>query len=407
MADVTTTVHRITRAALAELDAGEVARTATQEVARAIGAQVGALFLGSASNVRREALVTNDIVGPLEAPSSLRLDPVTAGSGVRSADIMSDVGRGAAEEDLDWLEAAKPDWVPRSYLACPVFSRSGAVVGRFIFASREPGHFSDRDQEILEGVAGQVAVVLENALLLQQAQKAIRMRDEFLNIASHELKTPLTVLKGYALLLARRLRSGAVSTADVVGVAEELAAASERLDQLVNDLLDTSRIRTERLELRRSLIDVRRLVDSVVARFRQPNADTHEFVLDLEEGVVGYWDESRIDQVLTNLVSNAVRYSPDGGVVSVSVSRVDDNIYIEVRDQGIGIALDQQAQLFEPFKRLHADKRIVDGTGLGLYISQQIVARHDGSMSVESELNSGATFSVRLPMSLPTAVPES
>ncbi|MCC6237154.1 MAG: HAMP domain-containing histidine kinase [Dehalococcoidia bacterium] len=396
--DVLRTVDAIGRTALTQPD--DLARRVTSDVARAVGAQVGALFLGTAPEVRLAALATADSLAGLTAPD-IRTEVLPTAPVVLSADISLD----PVDEDIEWLRRFAPGWVPRSYLAHEVRSAPGGrILGRFVFASGERGQFSERDQDVVAGVSAQVSVALENALLLEETQRAIRHRDEFLSIASHELKTPLTVLKGYALLLARRLRSGAVSATDVAGVAEELAAASERLDQLVNDLLDTSRIRTRRLELRPTLIDVRRLVESVVARFQQPNAGTHEFILEVEAGLVGFWDEGRVDQVLTNLVSNAVRYSPDGGLVRVVVERMADDVHIAVTDEGIGIPLERQSQLFEPFQRLHADKRIVDGTGLGLYISQQIVGQHGGSLSVESAANAGATFTVRLPMALPGVV---
>ena len=398
--EILVTVDTISRSARAELEQTDLAQRVTSDLTRAIGAEVGALFLGPGPETRLAALCAPDSAGLLPH-GALGTEFMLTRTVVMSSDISIDPG----DEDIDWLKRAVPEWSPRSYLAYPIMSRAGGALGRFVFASSERDQFSVRDREIIEGVTAQVGVAFENLLLTEQAEKAIRHRDEFLSIASHELKTPLTVLKGYALLLARRLRAGSVSAADVAGVADELAGASERLDQLVNDLLDTSRIRTERLGLKPTLIDVRRLVESVVARFEQPHAGTHEFSVEFSDGLVGFWDESRIDQVLTNLVSNAVRYSPDGGLVRVVAQRVADEVHFTVADQGIGIPEERQGQLFEPFQRLHADRRIVDGTGLGLYISQQIVERHGGAMHVESASNAGSTFTVRLPMSLPDPAP--
>lgn len=399
-ASVLQALHGIGRVALTELKQEALAEQVASELARETGAQVGVVLLGAGSNARLAGFSAPGASGtlPLAVGAEAQTTPRSKRRSQRSVE--------ATDEDTQWLDRVAVGWTPRSCLAYGIESRDGVVLGRVILASGERDHFSNRDRDVVEAVVRQVAPAFENALLLEESKTAIRHRDEFLNIASHELKTPLTVLKGYALLLARRLRSGTVSVADIAGVAEELANASERLDQLVNDLLDTSRIRTERLELRLTLIDVSRLVQSVVARFRQPKTGTHDFQLELNEGLVGYWDENRIDQVLTNLLSNAVRYSPDGGLVRVSVQRVDDDVLFTVTDEGIGIPVERQGQLFEPFVRLHNDKRIVDGTGLGLYISDQIVKRHGGSVHVQSEASSGATFTVRLPMSLPDAVSE-
>jgi signal transduction histidine kinase len=113
---------------------------------------------------------------------------------------------------------------------------------------------------------------------------------------------------------------------------------------------------------------------------------------------VGNWDPGRIDQVLTNLISNAVKYSPDGGEVHVSVREVDDEVRVAVRDEGIGIAKRDQSEVFQPFRRLHADARVITGTGLGLYISSQIVARHGGSIDLVSRPGEGSTFTVHLPL---------
>jgi signal transduction histidine kinase len=145
------------------------------------------------------------------------------------------------------------------------------------------------------------------------------------------------------------------------------------------------------------------LAATVLERF--DDEEGHTLILDAPEPVVGNWDPGRLDQVLTNLISNAVKYSPDGGEVHVSVREADDEVRVAVRDQGIGIAKRDQSEVFQPFRRLHADARVITGTGLGLYISSQIVARHGGSIDLESHPGEGSTFTVRLPLLPETAAP--
>ncbi|MFN8638595.1 MAG: GAF domain-containing sensor histidine kinase [Dehalococcoidia bacterium] len=390
-------VHQIADRALAEGDGDRAAWTALVQTACAVQSDLAGLFTPPVEGGRLlslKELIGFDAPGgvaeslPISAEIVITSDPRP----VRILPLRPD-----SEEETDWLRCGGiTDLCVQAYLAVPVISRSGTVVGRMIFARRAAEPFTEHDELLARGVADRLATVLENASLLRRAQDAIRVRDEFLNIASHELKTPLTVLKGYSILFARRLRRGDLAAEDAAQAADELARASERLDALVNDLLDTSRIRVGRLHLQPAMVDGCNLVRAVVARFKDEAA--HEFVLDLSEPVVGLWDEARLDQVLTNLVSNAVRYSPGGGSVHVSARQIEGYAEFCVLDEGIGVPPERIDELFQPFSRLHADPRIVHGTGLGLYLSQQIVQRHEGTLTVVSELNRGSAFTVRLPV---------
>ena len=172
-----------------------------------------------------------------------------------------------------------------------------------------------------------------------------------------------------------------------------------RLEELVADLLDASRIQQGRLELRPEPMDLAALARRVLERFEQApeRGEHHALELDVPEPVVGTWDPARLDQVITNLVSNALKYAPDGGVVRLRVRRGERDAELSVSDQGIGIAPEELAQLFQPFARGALARDSTGGTGLGLYISAQIVERHGGTIAVESEPGQGSTFTVRLP----------
>ncbi len=233
-----------------------------------------------------------------------------------------------------------------------------------------------------------------------EAEAAIGMRDEFLGVASHELRTPLTVVMGYAETLAGRARRGTLDPAASVHVFDDLRMHAQRLDSLVGDLLDTSRIQQGRLMLEPTRVHLNDLVATVVERFKRSGEVTeqHELCLEAPSEIIGLWDEPRLDQVLTNLISNALKYSPDGGRVTVTLASDPDQALICVADHGLGIAENRLGDLFQPFSRVHSDRRLVNGTGLGLYIAAQLVERHQGTITVDTELGVGTTFTVALPL---------
>ncbi|MBI3969161.1 MAG: GAF domain-containing protein, partial [Chloroflexi bacterium] len=253
-------------------------------------------------------------------------------------------------------------------------------------------------------IAGAVSV-FRDAAPLREAERA---KDQFLSIASHELKTPLTSLKGFAQLLQRALlQPDQIDRARAIRYSESVLRQSDRLAELVNDLLDVSRIQSGRLELDRRLTDLARLAGDVLDRCRGQSTSTsgrsgrqHEFVLDVPpEPLTGCWDESRLDQVLTNLVTNAIKYSPDGGEIRVRLWREDDEARVSVSDQGIGIPNDQFEGLFLPFARArNAQAQHFSGFGLGLYISRDIALRHGGRLWVASVEGEGSTFYLALPL---------
>ena len=242
-----------------------------------------------------------------------------------------------------------------------------------------------------------------------QAEETARAREEFLSIASHELKTPLTTLKGSAQLLERQLDKPALARDALTRSLDRLLGQVDRLEALIGDLLDASRLQQSRLALRLEAVDLAGLARQVVERFLPAveEAAAHTLVLDAPAPVVGRWDADRLDQVLTNLVSNALKYSPQGGEVRVAVRAVrravqaGEEAEITVRDQGVGIPPAEQATLFEPFVRGSAARGIAVGTGLGLYITARFVARHGGTIAVESAPGRGSTFTVRLPLAPP------
>jgi PAS domain S-box-containing protein len=299
--------------------------------------------------------------------------------------------------DQRW-DSVFEDGDQRLALVVPLRTR-GKVFGAIIFVSA-PGISSyDAEQIALaHELVRRGALAIENARLYREAQQAARAREEFLSIASHELKTPLTSVKASAQLLSRRLEREGLTGARLTNVTGHLHREIARLETLVADLLDATRIQQGRLELRPARADLAQIAADVIARFEHApeRGEQHTLRLDAPAPVAGVWDAARLDQVLTNLVSNALKYSPDGGDVLMRVFTEDDEAVVTVHDHGIGISAEEQARLFQPFSRGDIARQSVGGTGLGLYIAAQIVDQHGGSISIDSEAGKGSVFTVRL-----------
>jgi PAS domain S-box-containing protein len=240
----------------------------------------------------------------------------------------------------------------------------------------------------------------ERTRLLDDLRAAVRMRDEFLSIASHELKTPLTSLK-----LQTQMRQRSVHRGDQTDFSLERlrtmfegdARHIERLTRLIDDMLDISRISTGKLNLQPEAFDLCDVAKDVVERYRPQFEDARcPVAVQCCDPVRGTWDRFRIEQVIANLLTNAAKYGASKPVL-VSISREENLARLMVKDQGIGIARENQERIFQRFERAISANEI-SGLGLGLYIVKQIVDMHGGSIRVESELNKGSTFIVDLPL---------
>ncbi|MBX3125739.1 MAG: response regulator [Polyangiaceae bacterium] len=225
-----------------------------------------------------------------------------------------------------------------------------------------------------------------------ELRRALEARDELLAIAAHELRTPLTALKLRVQSLQRLVEADEPARRKVEGAARQC----DRLERLLDDLLDVSRITLGQFELQLQDTDLSALVCEVVERTREEAAAAGvALTADVTPGVTGRWDRLRLEQLLTNLVCNAVKYG-DSKPAQVVLTADGENANLSVRDNGIGISAADCSRIFERFERT-AQSRDLDGLGLGLYIARQIVRAHRGSIQVESELGAGATFLVTLP----------
>ena len=255
----------------------------------------------------------------------------------------------------------------------------------------------------VEDFALRCAVAFDNARLYQQAQEAVQLRDQFVAIASHELRTPVTSIRGYAQLIERQAARGNLDAARVTRQTAQIVTQATRLTTLIGDLLDASRIQQGRLDLQLARCDLAALAREVFSAFKTaPERTTdHTLILDADEVVVGRWDRGRLDQVLTNLLSNALKYSPEGGEVRLHVGKSGEQARVTVSDQGIGIPPEEQRTLFQPFSRGGAAHGRISGTGLGLYIVRQIVEGHGGTVTITSARQRGSTFTITLPLGDP------
>jgi two-component system sensor histidine kinase/response regulator len=231
-----------------------------------------------------------------------------------------------------------------------------------------------------------------------EAQAASKRKDEFMSIASHELKTPLASMKAYVQLLDRTL----TKDERVKGYLDRTLAQINKLNSLIVDLLDTSRIENGRLKFNESLFNFNELLKESVEMISQIYPD-HKIRVSGESNVLVKGDETRLEQVILNYMTNAIKYSPDIRELELHSSVQDNFLIVSVRDFGIGIPKENQADVFRKFYRVEGPARRFQGLGVGLYICYEIIRRHNGKCWLESEAGKGSTFYFSLPVANPIA----
>jgi signal transduction histidine kinase len=279
----------------------------------------------------------------------------------------------------------------RSWMCVPLRWRD-TVIGTLSLAStRAERSYSSADVAFAEEVAIRVAMAIENSQLYRRAQAAIRIREDFVSIASHELKTPLTPLKLQLASLQRRLPEDRKTLMDRLAVADRQV---DKIEELVSQLLDVSKIAAGRFDLQPQWVDLGRIAERVIERFAS-HAPGRESPFRLKGAARAYLDPFRIEQLVTNLVSNAMKYG-EGKPIEIELSADEERARLTVRDHGIGIGTREQARIFERFERAVSSNEY-GGFGLGLWIARQVVEASGGKISVASELGKGAEFTVVLP----------
>jgi PAS domain S-box-containing protein len=294
--------------------------------------------------------------------------------------ILGKIRRGQSFKHFETVRVKKNgEVIPVSLSVSPIRDGTGRVVGA---------------AKIARDISEQRRNQAERERLYKEAQEAARAREEFLSVAGHEMRTPLTSLQFQLHLVQKRLESGQPEKA-VEGLVRA-SAQLQRLSRLTEELLDVTRITAGRLTLELEEVDLGELVAEIAERLGESVARTgSELRIVAPSGVTGLWDRSRLEQVATNLLSNAVKFG-GGKPITVGVESDAGGARLTVRDEGIGISSADQTRIFERFERA-VSKQSYGGLGLGLWISQQIVAAHGGRIHVESEPGEGSTFRVDLP----------
>jgi signal transduction histidine kinase len=289
----------------------------------------------------------------------------------------------------------------------------GRTLGALVLVSADAQTSYDaEDLALAEDLAQRAALAAANAQLYTaergarqeaeaartEAEVALGARDKFLSIAAHELRTPLTALLGQAQLLERRITKYPEITERDLRSLSVVVNQAQRLDQLITTLFDLNRLQTGQITLRCAPCDLGELVARLVEELK-PTLNNHHFELDLpQEAVVIPCDELRLEQILQNLVQNAIKYSPDGGPIGIRIALDATIALLEVRDSGIGIPEESLPHLFEPyFRAANAERSVMQGLGVGLGIVKELVQLHGGTVSVRSAEGQGSTFTVRLP----------
>jgi len=270
--------------------------------------------------------------------------------------------------------------IPISVSVSPITDESGKVVGA---------------SKIARDISEQLSLQAERARHYEEVKALNARKDEFIGLASHELKTPLTSVAGYLEILSRMVTEEKGQL-----FLQKTRQQVKKLSALVDDLLDVTKIESGKLSFSEEQFDIRKVVEDVIELISHSNHQ-FQFVLNAEvDELFITGDPNRIEQVLTNLLTNAVRYSPGTDRIELFLSKDEECALIGVRDYGVGIPEDKLEEIFSRFYRVDETKSQASGLGLGLYLSQEIVSRHGGTIWAESETGKGSTFWVRLPIKL-------
>ena len=388
-----------------ERDERQVLRLATDEATALIGAQMGAMFF-NVHDRAGDAYMLHVVSGPAAAAFEGMRQP-------RATELFGPIFRGEAPIRLDDVSVdprfgrmgSQPPGHPpvRSFLAIPVVTRTGVVLGGLFFGHAERARFTDQHERLIGGLASQAATALENARLYEdlrasdeRARTAVRRKDEFLAVLGHELRNPLAPIVTAIELM--KLRDGAGVVAKERTVIERQVT---HLSRLVDDLLDLSRITSGKVVLDRRRIEIAAVVAEAVERV-SPLLEKHGHHLRVDVPATSLavdGDPDRLAQVVTNLLNNAAKYTRPPGHIEIRAARDGDEIVVEVRDDGQGIERTTLEAIFELFVQgTQALQRPDGGLGIGLALVKHLVGMHGGTVTADSAgQGQGSVFRVRLP----------
>ena len=423
-ADALRALNQIGQLISGELDLHKTVQAVTDAATEITGAHFGSFFYnilneeGASYMLYTLAGAPRDVFDRFPMPRATDLfGPTFRGEGVvRIADVKKDPRYGKSSPYYGMPDG---DLRVTSYLAVPVVSRSGEVLGGLFFGHPDPAVFTERDEVVVAGLASQAAVAMDNARLYEaakraraeaetaaaekerlyrQAEESSRLKDEFLATISHELRTPLSAILGWA----RMLRMGQLGPENSTKALETIERNARAQAQLVDDLLDVSRIITGKLRMDVQPADPNTFIDAAVEAVR-PAAEAKGVRVQkiIDTGPIAIpGDPVRLQQVVWNLLSNAIKFTPRGGRVQIQSQRVNSHLEIIVSDTGQGIAADFLPHVFDRFRQAdQKTSRQHGGMGLGLSIVRHLVELHGGTVRAASEGEGhGSTFTVMLPI---------
>jgi PAS domain S-box-containing protein len=422
--EIVETINRIGQLLSAELNQQTLVQSVTDAATELTGAQFGAFFY-NLENEEGASYMLYTLSGvPLEAFAHFPMP--------RATDMFGPTFRGEGtiridnvKEDARYGKNSPYHGMPQghlpvtSYLAVSVTSRSGEVIGGLFFGHSAAGVFTERHEQIIEGIASQVAIAMDNARLYDRAQRVIkereqllkreqearkqaeeasRAKDEFLGLISHEIRTPLNAILGWTSMLT----SAKLDPAAVASAIETIDRNARLQARLIEDMLDISRIMTGKLRLDAQPTDLTTVISGAVESLR-PAADAREIrvysVLDYGAGLV-LGDSMRLQQIIWNLLSNAIKFTPKGGSVKIYLERINSHLEVTVSDTGPGIDEEFLPFVFERFRQADSSTtKKYGGLGLGLSIVRQLVELHGGTVEAANRTDeTGTIFTVKLPV---------
>lgn len=422
--EVLETINRIGRLLSGELDLQKLVQAVTDAATGLTGAHFGSFFYnvldeqGASYMLYTLSGVPREKFDGFPMPRATQLfGPTFRGEGtIRIEDVRKDPRHGH-NPPYHGMPAGHLPVV--SYLAVPVISRSGEVIGGLFFGDPQPGVFTERHERIIEGLAAQAAIAMDNARLYDGAQQALREResllasekaarheaevanrakDEFLGLLSHELRNPLNAILGWTRLLA----GGQLDRSALARAVETIDRNAKLQARLIDDMLDVSRIVSGKLRLDAQPVDLTSVIHAAVDTSRSA-ADAKDIrlavVLDFGAGVV-LGDPVRLQQIIWNLLSNAIKFTPKHGLVQIQLERINSHVEISVSDTGPGIDDDFLPHVFERFRQADSSaSKKHGGLGLGLSIVRHLVEMHGGTVVAANRPDGpGAVFTVKLPL---------
>ncbi len=409
--EIIETVNKTGRMLSAELNLEKLVQSITDAATELAGAQIGAFFYNVLNEMGDSSMLHTFSGAPRERLAHFTLsrvteifDPTFCGEGiVRVDDVKKDSRYG---KNSPFYGIPSKHLPVTSYLAIPVISRSGKVLGGLFLAHSEPGIFSDSSEQIAAGLAAQAAVAIDNARLYTverkaraEAETANRLKDEFLATVSHELRAPLHAMLGWA----RLLRLGMLDAESALRAAEIIESNAQAQQRIIEDILDVSRIITGKLSIQMAQVYIPSVIEAAVDSMRlAAEAKGVRLQISLDHEVnLALGDANRLQQVVWNLISNAIKFTPQGGSVQILSGHNDSHVEIKVIDTGPGIKPEFLPYVFDRFRQEDSSTtRIHGGLGLGLSIVRHLVELHGGTVTASPRADEqGAIFTVRLPLS--------